>query len=102
MPVGGIVLSATKGSDYGLLAWSVDPDTNLPTAMRVIIPNVAWHESGWNHWWDDMPNFTGTDRHESLVYLAQLPKGDHVMCFEGQDPQSGTWVRFDCRYHTVK
>jgi hypothetical protein len=102
MPSGGIVLSVTKGRDYGLLGWAVDPETGGPVRMRVTISGVVSEEKDWNYWWEDMPSLTGVNRKESLVYLAQLPPGTRDVCFDGQDPQSGAWVNLGCRSVTVK
>ncbi len=102
LPYGGIVLSATDGRGYGMLAWALDPETNAPVRTRVVIPGVLNREFDWNYWWADMPAFTGTNRHESLVVLAQLPPGTHDVCFDALDPQTGGWTRLDCRTHTVK
>ncbi len=101
-PVGGIVLSLTDGRSYGMLAWAVDPETGGPTRMRVHIPNVITQEYDWNYIWADMPFFTGVNRNEAFVFLAQLPPGEHHVCLDAQDPQNAAWVNIGCKDHTVK
>jgi hypothetical protein len=42
------------------------------------------------------------NRNESLVFLAQLPPGEHTVCFDAQDAQTGEWTRLECTTHIVK
>lgn len=101
-PVGSMVLSLTDGRGYGMLAWAVDPDSRTVPRMRVVIPGVVSREYGWNYRWADMPERTGWDRTEALVFLANLPPGTHEVCFDARDVNTGGWYRLDCRTHTVK
>ncbi len=101
-PVGRMVLSLTDGRGYGMLGYAIDPDTGRSTRMRVVIPGVVNREYNWNYYWADMPAYTGWNRHEALLFLAQLPPGTHTVCFDAQDANTGGWYRLDCRTHTVK
>ena len=101
-PTGGIVISATQGHSYGLLAYAFDPDGDVPSRVRVTVEGVSSKEYDWNYPWDDMPRFTGLNHHESFVFLAQLPSGDRNVCFDAQDAQTGEWTNIGCRRVSVK
>jgi hypothetical protein len=102
LPVGGMVLSLNQGSNYGLLAWAIDPETGAPPRMRVTVEGVSSREYDWNYTWADMPAFTGVNDTRSLVFLAQLPSGTRRVCFDALDPQGGGWTNLGCTTHTVK
>ena len=102
LPVGKMVLSLTDGRGYGMLGYAIDPDTGAPVRMRMVIPGVVNREYNWNYRWADMPAYTGWNRTEALLFLAQLPPGTHKICFDARDANTGAWTRLDCRTHTVK
>ncbi|MFV0318616.1 MAG: hypothetical protein ACK5O2_16840 [Microthrixaceae bacterium] len=101
-PVGAMVLSLTDGRGYGMLGWAMDPDTGGPVRMRMVIPGVVIREYDWNYTWYDMPRYTGWNRTEAFLFLAQLPPGTHEICFDAQDANTGAWTRLECRTHSVK
>jgi hypothetical protein len=96
------VLSLTDGRGYGAVVWAYDPDDGRPTLMRMHIPGVVLLNTRWNYYWADMPRYTGLNRHEATVFLAQLPPGEHQICFETLDNQTGQWSSIGCRNHAVK
>jgi hypothetical protein len=102
LPIGGMVLSLNQGSNYGLLAWAIDPETGAPPRMRVTVEGVSTREHDWNYTWADMPAYTGVNDTRSLVFLAQLPSGTRRVCFDALGPQGSGWTNLGCTTHTVK
>lgn len=102
-PVGEIVSQGTSGRDLGIFGYAIDPDTDEPIQVVVVVDGVGWFPIRSDLAWADVPRRRpGYSERHGFLFGRTLPPGARDVCVVAADASGGPSTNLGCFRVSVK